>query len=265
MISVFAVLLAVATLCPIQAQPQDVSRLPVGAYYRPSGAEVSGRVGARTPFVRSPCPALNTLANHGYIPRHGHNIPSSVLRDANMAVFNMEFRLAQLQISSLPAVVSLSDLSRHNFIEHDVSLVHADVAFGQDPATVDGNLANDLLGRANGGRLGVNEVGAALRFRLDMCMRKPTGCSFGQNQQTITFREAASFLRLFGGNGNEAIDAAFAHSFLVEERIPAGWNRPQRTVTDADFVATAGRVAQATGLFGNGVVRPQGGRRRRGN
>ena len=29
---------------------------------------------------RSPCPALNTLANHGYLPRDGKNIRPDVLQ-----------------------------------------------------------------------------------------------------------------------------------------------------------------------------------------
>ena len=31
---------------------------------------------------RSPCPALNALANHGYLPRDGKNIPPEVLQRA---------------------------------------------------------------------------------------------------------------------------------------------------------------------------------------
>ncbi|CAF4377053.1 unnamed protein product [Adineta steineri] len=31
---------------------------------------------------RSPCPALNALANHGYLPRDGKNIPQEVLQRA---------------------------------------------------------------------------------------------------------------------------------------------------------------------------------------
>lgn len=31
---------------------------------------------------RSPCPALNALANHGYLPRDGKNIPPNVLQRA---------------------------------------------------------------------------------------------------------------------------------------------------------------------------------------
>ena len=29
---------------------------------------------------RSPCPALNALANHGYLPRDGKNIPPDLLQ-----------------------------------------------------------------------------------------------------------------------------------------------------------------------------------------
>ncbi|KAG6901458.1 hypothetical protein C0995_011614 [Termitomyces sp. Mi166 len=47
-------------------------------------------------FSRSPCPALNTLANHGYIPRNGTNIPFWTLFTAIRHVYNLSFPLAML-------------------------------------------------------------------------------------------------------------------------------------------------------------------------
>ncbi|XP_006455630.1 hypothetical protein AGABI2DRAFT_52638, partial [Agaricus bisporus var. bisporus H97] len=43
---------------------------------------------------RSPCPALNTLANHGYISRNGHDIHFFELIDALQRVYNVTWVLA---------------------------------------------------------------------------------------------------------------------------------------------------------------------------
>ncbi|KAF5376148.1 hypothetical protein D9615_007652 [Tricholomella constricta] len=45
---------------------------------------------------RSPCPALNALANHGYIPRSGTRIPFWTLLSAVQHVYNLSFPLALL-------------------------------------------------------------------------------------------------------------------------------------------------------------------------
>jgi hypothetical protein len=34
--------------------------------------------------VRSPCPALNALANHGFLPRNGKNITLAMLEQASI-------------------------------------------------------------------------------------------------------------------------------------------------------------------------------------
>ncbi|KAF8134679.1 hypothetical protein K438DRAFT_2126723 [Mycena galopus ATCC 62051] len=51
---------------------------------------------ARTSDKRSPCPALNALANHGYLPRHGTQITFIHLLRAIKAVYNLSFPLALL-------------------------------------------------------------------------------------------------------------------------------------------------------------------------
>ncbi|TFK21074.1 Cloroperoxidase [Coprinopsis marcescibilis] len=44
---------------------------------------------------RALCPSLNTLANHGYLPRNGVATPAHIIF-ASMAEFNMELQAARL-------------------------------------------------------------------------------------------------------------------------------------------------------------------------
>jgi len=92
--------------------------------------------------ARSPCPALNTLANHGYIYRNGKDIPLDVIAQAGEDVFSIAFdavkwiadgaRYAGVEFGELPdgsPALTLSDVFAHNKGEHDSSIVRPDEFF----------------------------------------------------------------------------------------------------------------------------------------
>ncbi|EXJ75405.1 uncharacterized protein A1O5_02101 [Cladophialophora psammophila CBS 110553] len=90
--------------------------------------------------VRGPCPMLNTLANHGFLPHSGKNITENDTVNALNAALNVDRKLGvflfQHAITTNPAPnatdFSLDDLSRHNILEHDASLSRGDYYFGDD-------------------------------------------------------------------------------------------------------------------------------------
>jgi hypothetical protein len=89
--------------------------------------------------VRSPCPGLNSLANHGFINRNGTNLTIPQLVAGGKAGLNMgaDFMTAigGAGLLSHPdptaGYFDLNDLDEHNFpIEHDGSLSRQDNYFG---------------------------------------------------------------------------------------------------------------------------------------
>jgi hypothetical protein len=95
------------------------------------------------PAVRSPCPGLNSLANHGILPRNGRNytlpllvagLGSGLSVGADFATVIGQFgSLANPDSDPLNPSFSLDQLSAHNFpIEHDASLSRADATFGDN-------------------------------------------------------------------------------------------------------------------------------------
>lgn len=81
--------------------------------------------------ARGPCPGLNTLANHGYLPRNGKDISLELLKDGMLEGFNIENSDAVLlffqAIKTSPDYprtnsFDLADLGHHNILEHDISL-----------------------------------------------------------------------------------------------------------------------------------------------
>ena len=86
--------------------------------------------------VRSPCPGLNTLANHGFLPHDGKGITIPILIQALDYGMNVGADFATVigaaGILSVPndllaTSFDLNDVDEHNFpIEHDASLSRAD-------------------------------------------------------------------------------------------------------------------------------------------
>lgn len=97
---------------------------------------------------RSPCPAVNTLANHGYLPRDGKGVTAAQTVDALIACYRLSrplaWALAYGTILRLRQGTSfdLHDLAQHNVVEHDASLYHPN-ADGQKYAPIHGDA--DLL------------------------------------------------------------------------------------------------------------------------
>lgn len=73
---------------------------------------------------------LNALANHGYLPRSGKNISEESTVHALVSILNIQSDVAEglfkNALTTVPdekaTTFSLTDLSRHNIIEHDASL-----------------------------------------------------------------------------------------------------------------------------------------------
>lgn len=129
---------------------------------------------------RSPCPALNTLANHGYLyvystlfslrnsliymiwifsPRTGRHIRPYQFIQALQEGYNVSYSLAAvLTWGSFILLqqwrkVSLQDLARHGCVEHDASLAHADAIEDTEyaPTLVDESYLRLLLSDSKDG------------------------------------------------------------------------------------------------------------------
>lgn len=102
---------------------------------------------------RSPCPALNTLANHGYLPRDGRNLSVFDLVRGLMQGYNLSLALAAfLSIGGFLLLgkfrnLSLHEIGEHGKVEHDASLVHDNCPPGQKyaPTKVETRLVDLLI------------------------------------------------------------------------------------------------------------------------
>lgn len=91
---------------------------------------------------RSPCPGLNVMANHGWLPRSGKDIDLAALQHAVKGAFNFApdafddaFQIAvdfKLTTTGNSSTINLGDLDLHDAIEMDGSLSRNDFLLGDN-------------------------------------------------------------------------------------------------------------------------------------
>ncbi|EPQ54008.1 Cloroperoxidase, partial [Gloeophyllum trabeum ATCC 11539] len=156
---------------------------------------------------RSPCPALNALANHGYLPRSGTKIHFRQLARALHDVYHLSYPLSAFLASAAFVALgqfsdlSLGDLCRHNHIEHDASLAHRDAAPEQEyaPCKCSRGMLERLLSFSSDGKhLTVGDAARARAARERQYARPLDGV-----HAEIARGEVALVLGIFGGPEQE--------------------------------------------------------------
>lgn len=176
---------------------------------------------------RSPCPALNTLANHGYLPRNGRKITGHILEKALMDGFNLSKPIAtSLAWGAVVALgqvgtFSLHDLARHNCIEHDASITHPNICKTDEYAPIHSHpvlMASFLRNaRRDSNVFGVEEFSRA-RIRREA----EPGAKIDGIQQLVARGEIALVLQIFG-NENFEVPYETLKYWWWEQRLPDGW------------------------------------------
>ncbi|EIN08073.1 Cloroperoxidase [Punctularia strigosozonata HHB-11173 SS5] len=208
-----------------------LERLPFDAEHHPFVAP-----SRKDGDVRSPCPALNTMANHGYLPHNGKDIGPVQLISGLMRCFGLSFFLATfLTCGSMLLIgqwrfLSLYDYCRHNGVEHAASLAHPDVRRhdpqrGYDeyaPSDMSKDLWKKLLqDSADGHVLTVDDIARA-RVRRE----RDTTVPLDRVHAHIARGEIGLVLDIFGGPKRE-IPIPVLEQWWKTEQFPPGW-KPTR-------------------------------------
>jgi len=186
---------------------------------------------------RSPCPILNSLANHGYLPRDGKGITASMFAHALENALNMDTAFSNLlgygALGVLTRVsVDLVDLGKHNVLEHDASLTRVDAYFGNQ-TVLNRTLLGQFINQSKNGKfLDPDDVGEYQKIRQTDSKSHNPEYSFGWFPSTVAAGEPALFLRVFGDKGGAADDTSYytitiddVNSIFGKEELPKGWVR----------------------------------------
>eukprot|EP00026_Physarum_polycephalum_P014794 Phypoly_transcript_15349.p1 GENE.Phypoly_transcript_15349~~Phypoly_transcript_15349.p1 ORF type:complete len:246 (-),score=38.72 Phypoly_transcript_15349:84-821(-) len=186
---------------------------------------------------RGPCPALNTLANHGYLSRDGQNIKPTDLTAVLQDVYSISPAVSIALVGGAVFLDShgnldLSDLSIHNTIEHDASMTRDDTYFGNNHSINQTLVAGLLATSKDGATLTQDDFAEWQSVRhADSAARNPT-YTFGLKQRTFSSGEPALFLTVFGSktDGYYSAPLASARSVFGREQLPTGWQTPADTI-----------------------------------
>ncbi|KAF9448651.1 aromatic peroxygenase precursor [Macrolepiota fuliginosa MF-IS2] len=204
--------------------------------------------------MRGPCPGLNTLASHGYLPRNGIATPAQII-NAVQEGFNMDNTFAKfvtyaaflvdgnpitnlLSIggkSSLtgedppnPAIVG--GLDTHAVFEGDTSMTRADAFFGDNHSfnqTLWDEFA-DFSNRFGAGKYNMT-VAAELRFQRiqDSIATNPT-FSFISPRYFTAYAESTFPIKFFkdGRQTDGQLDLDVALGFFRDSKYPDDFFRP---------------------------------------
>jgi len=185
--------------------------------------------------LRSPCPALNTLANHGYLPRNGKKIGVFDIVKALKEGYHLSSGLAYILafggvlLLSQFRDMSLFDLARHNLIEHDASLFHMDAHNEEEyaPTVSSDKLTKVSLergGRYLPGRMTLEDV-ANIRVK-----REAESLPLDGVHAEIARGEMAIAIGVLGGENaaTEGLDMDVLRLWVQEECLPDEW-KPNHT------------------------------------
>ncbi|KDQ56716.1 hypothetical protein JAAARDRAFT_36206 [Jaapia argillacea MUCL 33604] len=206
---------------------------------------------------RSACPALNVMANHGILPHDGRNITfrnlSTLVRQTynfgpSFCFFVPWFSAQLLGRDYWSDTFDLSDLSVHNGIEHDASLVREDTNFQPDQGIPATDLIHELLSHATG-KPNKDFPDSPILTAADLSLfsgKRRAEARKRNGQFTLsTFHKmfgsanASTMLIIMGGIVPDL------RTWLLEERFPDNWEprfRQRFGLTMAQFNSTVLRV-----------------------
>ncbi|KAK4446746.1 putative aromatic peroxygenase [Podospora aff. communis PSN243] len=176
---------------------------------------------------RSPCPMINALANHGYLPRDGKNVSLADLITGFKDAINLApdatliVGLKALQASSTGnfLTIHLSDLAKHGVIEHDGSLSRHDIHSGDNHtfapevwAVTASQLNTETISIPLSAQVRKNRLAAAQSVNPDFHMNK--------DDIRFSFIETASYQLVFGRGLDGDARTDWVRILFEQERLP---------------------------------------------
>ncbi|CAG9949215.1 unnamed protein product [Clonostachys rosea f. rosea IK726] len=211
---------------------------------------------------RSPCPGLNTLANHGYLPHDGKKIGFTQFVQAITEGFNFDSSIGQFlaagafQVFGLDTATDTLDLEKLNtpgFLEHPASMSRQDQP-GGDSLHVDPERVEAMLADSSNPYLDVFSLATTRRRTFDESGRP----NMSDTIWSIMFGESA--LTLIAMNNKEFPAAGspaeayygleapkeWVKTWYEEERFPEelGWTPLARQINMTELSAV-GSVVRA--------------------
>ncbi|KAI0133788.1 Chloroperoxidase [Xylariales sp. AK1849] len=205
--------------------------------------------------ARAPCPMLNSLANHGYLPHDGKDITLNITATVLYNVLNIDQGLAEFlfkeALTTNPApnatTFSLSDLNTHDILEHDASLSRQDFYFG-NPQPFNQTIFDQTRSYWKGPIIDVKMAADARQARVNTS--NSTNPTFGMSELGTEFSvgETAAYILILGNGTSGTVDKSWVEYLFENERLPLelGWTRRVDATTLPTLEEMMDRLINAT-------------------
>ncbi|KAJ3171392.1 hypothetical protein HDU87_008350 [Geranomyces variabilis] len=208
--------------------------------------------------VRSPCPMLNALANHGVIARDGKNIkPSEYLAAVqtvglaadvgSLFAYGGAVLFDHESNANGDLVYSLADARKHGAVEHDASLTRNDFDLANgDNFSFNRTLYDQMVSfqNSNGAMDAWSYALIRVARQQDSLARNPNA-NLGFTEKLKSHAEVGLIMNILGWqNGATEVPVQYLNAFFVEERLPfiEGWTPSSSPVGFAKIVKTQTEV-----------------------
>ncbi|KAF7626399.1 hypothetical protein AFLA_013791 [Aspergillus flavus NRRL3357] len=207
---------------------------------------------------RGPCPMMNTLANHGFLPHDGKNITRNTVIEGLSAALNFNASLASLMFDMAIVVnpepnatfFTLDQLNKHNLLEHDASLSRTDAYFGNNHVFNE-TIFEETKKYWTGPTLDANMLAnGKLARQISSKAYNPT-YTFTSSMEQFSLGEVAAPIIAFGDIQNGKVNRTLVEYFFENERLPTelGWSRREEVVSLVDIAGVTQMISNATNLI----------------
>ncbi|KAM0304590.1 hypothetical protein HYE67_001734 [Fusarium culmorum] len=201
---------------------------------------------------RSPCPMVNSLANHGYLPRDGLNITLDDLIEGFTDAINLDPAATTLVGKKAldtgdGTSFNLDDLAKPGILEHDGSLSRDDIYFG-DNSRLDPHIWKQTLQHFSAPYISIQAAADARKDRLQVAAANNPEFSMTAEQNKISLIETSLYLTVFGNPEEGNANTRWVRTLFEKEMIPfgEGFQRSENPITVAQILGMVNKVAQAS-------------------
>ncbi|KAM0329546.1 hypothetical protein ACHAQA_004855 [Verticillium albo-atrum] len=204
---------------------------------------------------RSPCPMVNSLANHGYLPRDGLNISLADLIVAFTDAVNLDPAATTLvgtkaltaSTTGDSTTFNLDDINAHGIIEHDGSLSRNDIFFG-DNHSFNRTIWNSVASHFTNRTISIPTAAAARKARLQAAAAVNPEFTLNADGVQFSLIETALYLSIFGNVNDGNAVTKWVRVMFEQERLPfwEGFTRSEEIITAAGILGLVSKIAVAS-------------------
>ncbi|KAI0401613.1 Cloroperoxidase [Xylaria palmicola] len=205
--------------------------------------------------TRGVCPVLNTLANHGFLPRNGRNINENQTVNALYDALNLtpdfgRFLFVAGRLSNPKpnaTTFDLNHLDHHDLFEHDGSLSRQDAYFGQW-SRFNQTVWNWTKQYYTGDVLDVQIVANSRAQRHTRSNLTNPEYRLSVVGYEFSVAENAAILSIIGDKTTQTCPMKFVDYLFEHEQLPysIGWKKSELPITLQDLVKTFLDIQTAT-------------------